>query len=71
MRQGNKYSSDTDGITSGYGSISRQLEGGCHLPRISPFVKPIAQRCRSKTENIILEDLFSSILSQIKKYHPS
>jgi len=29
-----------------------------------------AQRCRSKTE-IFLEDLFSSVLSQFKKYHPS
>jgi len=30
-----------------------------------------AQRCRSATEKIILEDLFSSVLSQFKKYHPS
>jgi len=31
-----------------------------------------AQRCRSATEkNNILEDLFSSVLSQFKKYHPS
>jgi len=30
-----------------------------------------AQRCRSRTEKFILEDLFSSVLSQFKKYHPS
>jgi len=30
-----------------------------------------AQQCRSETENFILEDLFSSVLSQSKKYHPS
>jgi len=30
-----------------------------------------AQRCRSETENNILEDLSSSALSQFKKYHPS
>jgi len=30
-----------------------------------------AQRCRSKTETFILEDLSSSVLSQFKKYHPS
>ena len=30
-----------------------------------------AQRCRSETEKVILEDLFSSVLSQFKKYHPS
>jgi len=29
-----------------------------------------AQRCRSKTEKK-LENLFSSVLSQLKKYHPS
>jgi len=30
-----------------------------------------AKRCRSDTEKIILEDLFSSVLLQFKKYHPS
>jgi len=30
-----------------------------------------AQRCRSETEKNILEDLFSSVLSKFKKYHPS
>jgi len=30
-----------------------------------------AQRCRSATEKNISEDLFSSALSQFKKYHPS
>jgi len=30
-----------------------------------------AQRCRSETEKNILEDLFSSVLSKYKKYHPS
>jgi len=30
-----------------------------------------AQRCSSETETLILEDLFSSVLSQFKKYHPS
>jgi len=29
-----------------------------------------AQRCRSATEKNILEDLFSSALSQFKKYQP-
>jgi len=30
-----------------------------------------AQRCRSETETFILEDLSSSVLSKLKKYHPS
>jgi len=30
-----------------------------------------AQRCRSERETFILEDLFSSVLSQFKEYHPS
>jgi len=30
----------------------------------------VAHRCRSETEKNILEDLFSSELSQFKKYHP-
>jgi len=30
-----------------------------------------AQRCRSAAEKNLLEDLFSSVLSQFKKYHPS
>jgi len=30
-----------------------------------------AQRCRSETEKIILEDIFSSELPLFKKYHPS
>jgi len=29
------------------------------------------QRCRSETEKNVLEDLFSSVSSQFKKYHPS
>ena len=29
-----------------------------------------AQRCRSATEKNSLEDLFSSVMSQFKKYHP-
>jgi len=29
-----------------------------------------AQRCRSETEKFILEDLFRSVLSQFKIYHP-
>jgi len=29
------------------------------------------QRCRSETEKNIKENLFSSVLSQFKKYHPS
>jgi len=29
-----------------------------------------AQRCRSATENFILEDLFKSVLSQIEKISP-
>jgi len=31
----------------------------------------IAQRCRSETDENILEDLFSSVLSQFKKHQPS
>jgi len=30
-----------------------------------------AQRCRLETENIILENLFSKVLSLFKKYHSS
>jgi len=30
-----------------------------------------AQRCRSETEKFILDDIFSSVLSKLKKYHPS
>jgi len=30
-----------------------------------------AQRCRSETEKIILEDFFSSVLLRFKNYHPS
>jgi len=30
-----------------------------------------AQQCRPETENNILEDLFSSVFSRLKKYHPS
>jgi len=37
-----------------------------HMPK-----RTTARRCRSETEKNILEDLFSSILSQSKKYHPS
>jgi len=29
------------------------------------------QRCRSETENFILEDLFSPVKSKYKEYHPS
>jgi len=32
---------------------------------------PTAQRCRSQAEKNILEDLSSSVLAQLKKYHPS
>jgi len=36
------------------------------------FCQPFtAQRCPSATEKNIFEDLFSSVLSQFKKYHPS
>jgi len=35
---------------------------------VYPFT---AQRHRSATEKNIFEDLFNSILSQFKKYHPS
>jgi len=31
----------------------------------------LAQRCRSETDKNVLEDLFRSVLSQFKKYHPS
>jgi len=38
----------------------------------TPLTKPTtAQRCRLKTENFILEDFSSSVLSQLKKYRPS
>jgi len=30
-----------------------------------------AQRCRLEREKFILEDLFSSELTKLKKYHPS
>jgi len=30
-----------------------------------------AQQCRSEREKFILDDVFSSALSQFKKYHPS
>jgi len=40
--------------------------------RIFYFILPFTtQRCRSATEKNIFEDLFSSVLSQFKKYHPS
>jgi len=29
------------------------------------------QPCRSETETFILEDIFSSVLSQFREYHPS
>jgi len=35
------------------------------------FNPTTAQRCRSETEKFILEDLFSSVLSELKEYHPS
>jgi len=35
------------------------------------FLPTYTQRCRSATEKSILEDLFSSFLSQSKKYDPS
>jgi len=35
------------------------------------FEPSTAQLCRSATENNISEDLSSSVLSQLKKYHPS
>jgi len=38
---------------------------------LSPIQPSTAQRCRSETERHILEDRFSSSLSQFKKYHPS
>jgi len=31
----------------------------------------LTQRCRSATGKNILEDIFSSVLSHFKKYHPS
>jgi len=51
------------------------------LPNASALVNPnlfgrqaqpsTAQRCRSETDKNIFEDLFSSVLSQFKEYHPS
>jgi len=38
---------------------------------IDPTCATTAQRCRSATEIFILEDLFSSVLSQFQKYQPS
>ena len=42
-----------------------------NLPIQSKIKPTTAQRCRSETENFILGDLFSTVLSQFKKYHPS
>jgi len=39
--------------------------------KLSELLPSTAQRCRSKTETFILEDLSSAVLSQLKKYHPS
>jgi len=41
------------------------------MSRSSPLLTQTAQRCRSETEKNILEDLFSAVLLQYKKYHPS
>ena len=46
-------------------TVSSQL--GWEIVTNQPFT---AQRCRSATEHFILEDLFSSVLSYFKKYHP-
>jgi len=35
------------------------------------ILPPTAQRCRWETEKNILEDLFSSLFPQFKKFHPS
>jgi len=35
------------------------------------FQPTTAQRCRSETEKYILEDVLSSVLPYLKKYHPS
>jgi len=42
------------------------------VPNFNAVTKPFfpVQRCRSKTEINILEDIFSSVLSQFKKYYP-
>ena len=37
----------------------------------SSFELPTTQRCRSQTEENILEDFLRSLVSQLKKYHPS
>jgi len=47
-----------------------------HILRLSKFdrekyLPATSQRCRSETENFIFEDLFSSVLSQFKKYRLS
>jgi len=44
----------------------------CKSKRIFRNLNPTtAQRCRLETEKNILEVLFSSVLSQFNKYHPS
>ena len=47
--------------TSGWGGIGS----------IGRLQHTTAQRCRSETEKNILDDILSSILSKLKKYHPS
>jgi len=39
--------------------------------RLILYFLTTAQRCRSATEKNVLEDHFSSVFSQFKKYHPS
>jgi len=41
------------------------------LSNTQRFLPTTTQRCRSEIENFILEVLSSSVLSQLKKYHPS
>jgi len=65
-----------------FDSVQTRRNSGCFarvgtrrkwLSRLNKtFIQPTtAQRCRSETEKNILDDFLSSVLSQLKKYHPS
>jgi len=58
-----------------YSSALRRNRHGGSKPTSSifswiPYKPTTAQRCRSATEKFILEDLFSLVMSQFKKYRP-
>jgi len=53
--------------------LSSKMKDIASFMEITAEIQPTtAQRCRSETEKKnILEDLFSLVLLQMKKYHPS